>query len=174
MKPYTSNQGVRHLFTNPEKVISQVKDSDFIFRFYQIPEIPVQVFEYGYRSVRLFRGLPDELNACFGQSLIVPPEVVGVKEQEHAATGLVPHPAGLLFIGGFGQQQFAFSIARRGYDYPAFGCAQARVFHQNKPEFLRIKFNGLVVIVHYQRDLNNSLFHNDWILSGNQDCPRIP
>jgi hypothetical protein len=161
---YPTSHCTRLIYQLPERkqsekgiVTKTVKKLCAVSGLHQVPEIAVQVFEYGYRSVRFFAGLPDELNAGFGKVTVIPPKVVSVQKQEHAAARLVAHAAGLLLIGGFGQQQFACTIARRRYHYPAFGLTHARVLHQNKPEFLRIKFNGPVVVVHYQRDLNNSL-----------------
>ena len=65
----------------------------------KIPQIAVDIFEDGYRSVRFCLWLANERDALGLVALIVACQVVSVKKEEDAATSLVAY-ARLLFNSG--------------------------------------------------------------------------
>src|SRR5688572_17105780 len=70
----------------------------------QIPAVTVQILEDHDLAVRFLAGRLDESDATAGQPLVVTPEVVGFKEQEHAAAGLIADSGHLLRCGGTGEK----------------------------------------------------------------------
>src|SRR5688500_10947895 len=55
---------------------------------HEVPQVSVKILEDRHRSVRLTLRLSDELDALGDHRLVVPPEIVGAKEQEDAPSRL--------------------------------------------------------------------------------------
>ena len=73
--------------------------------FEEIPLVAVEVFEDGDGAVGFLAGRFEESDAAGLVGLVIAPEVVGVEEEEHTATGLIADGEGLLGIVGFGEKK---------------------------------------------------------------------
>jgi hypothetical protein len=57
----------------------------------QIPQIAIEILEYGNRAVTLHLGRPNKDNTLGFVSVVVAPEIIGVEKQEHPAPGLISY-----------------------------------------------------------------------------------
>ena len=75
------------------------------FGLQKIPQIAVDIFEDGYRSVRFCLWLANERDALRLVVLIVAYHVVSVEKKEHAPTSLVAYVCFLFDIGSSCQKK---------------------------------------------------------------------
>jgi len=117
----------------------------------QIPKITVEVFKNSDDSVCFLAGRPHNADILPEQVLVIPFEIVGVKKQKNAASGLVADAAFLLCANCFGQQQATPIVCSFGPDeYPTLGIAEPCIFNEIEMELSGVERNGFIVISDYQ------------------------
>lgn len=134
-------------------------------RLEQVPFVPVQILKHGDRAVMFLPRFADELDAPGGHGVVVAPEVVGVKEQKNAASGLIADAGSLFLVRTSGQKQTrAERTGWRDQD-PSLVIAHAilgrSVFDDRESERLGKEGNGLVVITNQQRDMGDEFGHEE-------------
>lgn len=125
----------------------------------QVPEISIQIFEDGDGAVGLFFGLADEFDLVCLEGAIVAPEVVGMEEEEDAASGLVADARGLLGRGGAGEQQVGSGGAGGSDEDPALAVAHIGVFEEPEAEDVGVVGEGFVVVADDESDVSEGLGH---------------
>lgn len=94
------------------------------------------------------------------QVLVVPIEIVGVKKEKNAATGLVADATFLLCANGFGQQQATPVVSAFGPDkYPTLGIAEPRIFNKIEMELIGVELDGFIVVSDYQCNVSEVRHH---------------
>ena len=88
---------------------------------HQVPAVAVQVKENGDGPILLDPRLLGEPDAPASHLVVVPPEIVGLEEQEHPPACLVAHPCRLFRGRRFRQQQCRAATAR-AHRHPAFAA----------------------------------------------------
>ena len=88
---------------------------------HQVPAVAVQVEENGDGPILLDPRLLGEPDAPASHLVVVPPEIVGLEEQEHPPACLVAHPCRLFRGRRFRQQQCRAATAR-AHRHPAFAA----------------------------------------------------
>src|SRR5579883_1171812 len=84
----------------------------------QIPSIAPAILENRHPSIRLVARRLKKAHALGEKQAIIAPEIVGMKEKEHPAAGLVADPRRLPFVGRLGEKQ-PRAAARRRHENPA-------------------------------------------------------
>lgn len=129
-------------------------------RLYQIPQVSVEVLEDRDGAVGLGPGFPDENHPPVCVGVEVPPEVVGVQEQENPSSGLVADMRLLGVVGRTRQQQAGLCCSGRRHHDPALAwLRKVGVLNQQEAERADIERNGLIVIPNDNRDESEVLRH---------------
>src|SRR5215212_5101722 len=122
--------------------------------FQQIPEIPVQIFEDGDRSIRLDFRFPYEADSYGEHPTVVSPEIIGAQEEENPSAGLVADDTLLLRCRRPGEQQADAVRTWRRYQHPALVLLRlVYVLDDSELQFFRIEPNGFVVIPNHESDV---------------------
>jgi len=125
----------------------------------QVPEISIQIFADGDGAVGLIFGLADEFDLVRAEGAVVAPEVVGVKEEEDAASRLVADAGGLLGCGGAGEEEIGSRRAGGSDEDPAFAGAHVGVFEEAEAEDVGVIGDGFVVVADDEGDVGEGLGH---------------
>ena len=124
---------------------------------HQVPAVAVQVEENGDGPVLLDPRLLGEPDAPASHLVVVPPEIVGLEEQEHPPACLVAHPCRLFRVRRFRQQQSRAATAR-AHQHPAFAARKWGVLDR-EPQGLGEEVDRLVVVTDDQGDGGNQVRH---------------
>lgn len=92
------------LYPGPIRLTWSFRDGVFFLQLNQIPKIPVKILEHRDHPIALFLGRPDERDASGDHAIVVPPEIVGIKEQEDSSARLIPDERQLPRLGCPGEQ----------------------------------------------------------------------
>jgi hypothetical protein len=130
-----------------------------IDRLEQVPLIAVEIFEDSDGAIRfLARGL-EELDVGGEHETIIAPEIIGVKEEEHAASGLLADLFELFWSGGAGEKKIGALRAGRGDENPPLVGRQRGVFHESKAQGFREEGERFVIVANKERDVSERLRH---------------
>jgi len=116
----------------------------------EIPLVAVEVFEDGDDAVGFLAGRFEETDAAGLVGLVIAPEVVGVEEEEHAATGLIADGEGLLGSGGFGEEKSGAAGIGGSDEEPALFVGERRVLKKMEAQFLGEELQRFVIVPHQQ------------------------
>jgi len=130
-----------------------------IARPYQVPKVAVEVGKYGYPTPGFVYWWPNDEDVVRQKIRIVAPEVIGMQEEEYAASGLVAYTGLLRGRCGFGEEERTTAAAPWRHHYPSFGFGHYGIFHKFEIQFAGIEVYGFVVIIHYECKLCDSLIH---------------
>ena len=130
----------------------------------QVPEVSIQIFEDGDGAVGLFLGLADEFDLVCLEGVVVAPEVVGVEEEEDAASGLIADAGGLFGCGGAGEEEVGPGGAGRSNEDPALTGAHVGVFEEVEAEDVGVVGDGFVVVANDKGDVGEGLGHGEIVV----------
>ena len=122
----------------------------------QIPEITVQVLEYGDNTIACGSWRSDEGDAFGCHRVIVAPKIVGGQKECHAAACLVADELLLIGVGRTGEEKCGAAGSGRRDQDPAFVLLRLiGVFDEREAERLRKESDRFVVVPNNERDMNN-------------------
>src|SRR5262245_41939395 len=113
--------------------------------FDQVPLVAVEILEHSDGAVRFVARRLEEIDAGGKERLVVAREVIRLKEEADASTGLVPDPRRLFLPARLGKEQGGPVAARRDDD-PALAFALRLVGDELEAERTAIIDDGLVVV----------------------------
>jgi hypothetical protein len=140
------------------------------FGLEQIPKIAVEIPKHRDGAVALVLRVANKGDAFGLVGTEVAPEIVGVKEKRHAATGLIANVGDLLCPDGACEQDLTGIAAVRSDDDPALVLFRdIRIFNQSEPQRADVKLKGLVVVTYNDGNDTDRLIHVE-IWGGLTEC----
>ena len=130
-------------------------------RLDQVPPVAERIAEDGHPPVGFLPRLLQEDDPGLAEARPVPPEIVGVQEQEHPPSGLVADRPALRLPHRLREQDARPATPRRRHQHPPLPLRQRRVLHEREPEPPDEEGEPLVVGGHEQRDGGEGLGHWD-------------
>jgi hypothetical protein len=125
----------------------------------KVPLVAVKILEDGDGAVGFLARLLEKFDACGLHEAIVTPEVVGVKEKEDAAGGLIADLLDLFGSVGSGEKQICATRAWRSDYEPALPGGEGRVFHDAEAEGFGKEGECFVVVADEESDMSEGLRH---------------
>jgi hypothetical protein len=124
--------------------------------FDQVPKIAVKVGEHRDAAIGLVGGRADPFDAGGGEAGVVAGEVVGVKEEDDTAAGLIADRGLLLGGGALGEEDGGGvrGCAGRADDDPALVLlGLRRVLDQGEAELAYVEGERLVIVADEDSDM---------------------
>ncbi len=112
----------------------------------EIPLVAVEIFKHGDGAVGFLAGSFEEIYTGGLHEAIVSPEMIGVKEEEDAAGGLIADLLQLLRSVGLSQEQAGAMRPGRCDDEQAFASGKSRILDDAEAEGFGEEREGFVVI----------------------------
>jgi hypothetical protein len=125
----------------------------------KVPLVAVEVFEYGDGAVGLLARLLEEFDVGGEHEAVISPEIVGVKEEEDTACGLLADLVELFGSRGLCEEQIRAARAGRSYNEPAFVAGQWRVFDDAEAKRFSEEGQGFVIIANEEGYVSKRLRH---------------
>jgi hypothetical protein len=117
-----------------------------IARLKEVPLVAVEIFKHSDGAVGFLAGSFEEVYTGGLHEAIVSPEMIGVKEEENAAGGLIADLSQLLRCVGLGEEEVCAMRPGRCDDEPALSTGKRRILDDTEPEGFSEKREGFVVI----------------------------